>query len=217
MERAATAASRRRAPCFVSPHSNGSDVAHRHRRSGPAVPLRPWRDRGGTRPKHANANQLVEARATKATAIEYQEGSYRSPLVDHVFRVDRAYTSRRPLRLFYGQACVSSRKPTAPCAHSQYLYVLNQNHTFRKKNTRQRHHVPHCLLRTYMQTYIFYVGRYGSALFNEVIKYDICSVSVFALHACNHTYVVSSVTALHETSTTSSHGPANSLMRNSST
>ena len=65
--------------------------------------------------------------------------------------------------------------------------------------------------------HVFYVGRYGSALCNEVIRYDICSVSVFALHACNHTYVVSSVTALHETSTTSSHGPANSLMRNSST
>ena len=52
-----------------------------------------------------------------------------------------------------------------------YIYIKPKSH-FHKK-TRQRHHVPLCLLHTYMQTYIFYVGRYGSALLNVVIRTDI--------------------------------------------
>ena len=132
MEAAAAAASRR-APCFVSPHSNGSDVAHRNRRSVPAVRLRPWRDGGRMRPRHPNANPRTchQSARDRISQRQLRLSPSRSCIsIRPCLNVKKAVTA-----LPWSSLCLEPKTHGAapndtPCAHFQY--ILNQNQTFIK-------------------------------------------------------------------------------------
>ena len=132
MEAAAAAASRR-APCFVSPHSNGSDVAHRNRRSVPAVRLRPWRDGGRMRPRHPNANPRTchQSARDRISQRQLRLSPSRSCIsIRPCLNVKKAVTA-----LPWSSLCLEPKTHGAMCSFSLPICMKSKAHNHKKKST----------------------------------------------------------------------------------